>query len=463
MPRVRIWAFYGLWGPCVLSAGRQAQEFGFDASFDPSIFDDPSLFEGTRSSGPFTLKLSQQTFAHVNRHGGTAIDGSPSITSRGTEINRSSLLLKYQNAFAPGWLLQGSAQAKAYWSGDYEYDANDGHIDTDLRVNELFVQRSTALQSVSFGRQTVVWGETEGNSVLDVINTSEFRDLTIIDIEDARRNQWFVLWDYFGAAANDGSGNSGSWSSFLNLYPEFNPAPVRGSPFFFEPPFNLTDYRRGSALSEFGTRWSRSFSRSDIAVMGARLYENQLRYGPPPAPGGDAVAEANSYWLLGFSANRATGRLLLKFDLAFSGDVIADTVLRGVPSFAQRKDKLGTSFGFEYALSNEQQLSVGILAERFLDQSGGLAPDEVLMARGTTGNVLLRYSNALRNNDLMLNLTAQRSLSGDSTLLSFAAAYTLTDNWNITGQIIATRADRSSPLHFLDQDVRLGATVSWSF
>jgi hypothetical protein len=29
----------------------------------------------------------------------------------------------------------------------------------------------------------VVWGENVGNSVLDVINTNEFRDLSIIDID----------------------------------------------------------------------------------------------------------------------------------------------------------------------------------------------------------------------------------------------------------------------------------------
>ena len=96
-----------------------------------------------------------------------------------------------------------------------EYKANGNNFDAESRINEFFVQRSFEQHSIRSYRQTVVWGETVGNSVLDVI-TFEFRDFTIIDIEDARLNQWMVVWDYFGEESN--------WSSFINLYPEFNPA-----------------------------------------------------------------------------------------------------------------------------------------------------------------------------------------------------------------------------------------------
>jgi outer membrane scaffolding protein for murein synthesis (MipA/OmpV family) len=60
-------------------------------------------------------------------------------------------------------------------------------------------------------------------------------------------------------------------------------------------------------------------------------------------------------------------------------------------------------------------------------------------------------------------VTPQRALDGNSLLLSLAANYKLNDNWAVMSQLIATRASKDSPLHFLDQDVRLGATVSYSF
>ena len=234
---------------------------GFD--FDSINFGD-DLFAQPQSNTPawlepFTFKLSQQLFAQVNEHSISRVDGSSDRKNAAIENSRFSLLARYQNPFAAGWLLQASAQAKVYWPGDYEYRANDDRIDTEFRLNELFVQRSTGENSVKLGAQTVVWGENIGNSVLDVINTSEFRDLTIIDIEDARLNQWLLVWDRY-------IGNH-QISSFVNLYPEFNPPPVRGSPFFFEPAFNLTDYRRDKALFEIGSQaaispsWARTYMR----------------------------------------------------------------------------------------------------------------------------------------------------------------------------------------------------------
>ena len=93
------------------------------------------------------------------------------------------------------------------------------------------MQRTLGRHSLKFGRQTLVWGETVGNSVLDVINHTEYRDFSIIDIEDARLNQWMLVWDFFN--------NQSQLSGFLNLYPEFNPSPVEGSPLYFALPINL--------------------------------------------------------------------------------------------------------------------------------------------------------------------------------------------------------------------------------
>jgi hypothetical protein len=306
-----------------------------------------------------------------------------------------------------------------------------------------------------------VWGETVGNSVLDVINHSEFRDLTIIDIEDARLNQWMVVWDHFGESSN--------LSSFINLYPEFNPAAVRGSPFFFEPPFNLTDYDRESKLLfEAGTQWKKSFEGSDIAFMAAYLYENQLLYEDPVTGIGDAVAEKNDFILLGFSANKAIGKLLLNFDFAFSHDVLANSFdFPGTSTLSSplnlKKDQIGTSFGFEYAVDNEQSVSLGIQVQKILDAEEGLLPGQTLVNEGTFGSWLVRYSNTLLNSDLVLSSTLQGDLEADSLLALLGVNYTINDNWAISGQIISINANADSPLVFFAEDLRIGTTITYSF
>jgi hypothetical protein len=270
-----------------------------------------------------------------------------------------------------------------------------------------------------------------------------------------------VVWDYFGEGSN--------FSTFVNLYPEFNPAAVRGSPFFFEGEFHFTDYDRdGKALFEVGSQWRKTFEGSDIAFMVAYLYENQLRYEDPVSRTGDAIAENNDFLLLGFSANRAIGKLLLNFDLAYSHNVLADNFsFPGTASLATpkklRKDQIGTSFGFEYALSNEQSLSLGIQAQMLLHEDEGLLPGQRLINDGVFGSWLIRYSDTRMNGDLVLSSTMQGDLEAESLLALLAVNYTINDNWAIGGQIISISAADSSPLVFFAEDVRLGATLTYSF
>ncbi|TFH74623.1 hypothetical protein E3V39_00160 [Gammaproteobacteria bacterium LSUCC0112] len=439
-----------------------------DAPFtDPfaAAFDDKNLFDNAGSSAPshFRFRLSHQLSGHLNRHSTPTPLGTREQRTRGIENQRLGMNIRYQNPFASGWLLQGSAQIRAWLPGDYEYN-NPERDDAEWRINELYVQRSGARDSFSFGRQTIVWGETLGNSVLDVINTTEYRDLSIIDIEDARLNQWLLVWDRFG--------DNGNWSSFINLYPEFDPTPITGSPLFPRAPsvggqtLRLGYHHRESSLFEVGTRWNRSFSGSDVAVMAARLYENPLRYTLAlPDPTLPALAFAaqstiNDYTLLGLSANRAMGRLLLTLDVAFSQGVLIDSVnnleLPGggsipAPAF-ERRNRLGVSAGLEYGISPTQQISVSASAQ----QDRGLDQD-------ARGNFLLRYSNNLRNDDLVLSATLQSQLDGEAVLMFLGADYRLNDDWEINGQLVLTRIGTQSPLYFLDEDVRAGVTVVWNF
>ena len=435
-------------------------DFGFEDDLFASGFDEPASDRTSWLDG-FTFRFTQQFYGQANNHSVELAPGFSFPRPATVENNRLGANIRYQNAFAPGWLLQASFQSRVYLNSDYEFKANQDKIDIEYRTNELFIQHSFDQHSIKLGRQTVVWGETVGNSVLDVINTSEFRDFTIIDIEDARLNQWMVVWDYFGEDSN--------WSSFVNLFPEFNPAPVRGSPFFFEPPFNLTDYRReGDVLMEVGTQWRKSFEGSDIAIMGAYLYENQLRFTDPESGIGNAIANKNDFFLLGFSANRAIGKLLLSFDLAFSRGITANSFnFPGTAALAPpsdlKKNQLGTSIGFEYAISNEQNISLGIQAQKLLDENGGLQLGQTIANDGVFGTWLLRYSNSLLNGDLVISSTLQGDLAADSLLMLLGADYTLNDNWAVSGQIISINANSGSALVFFDEDLRLGATLSYSF
>ena len=438
-------------------------DFGFDNDIFAGAFDEEEQSATEAWFEDFTIRISQSTSGQINNHSIDLGAFGKFPKPADLETNRLQFNVRYQNPIAPGWLIQGSMWYRVYWNQDYEYTTNQDSIDTEGQLNDLFIQRSSGAHSFKLGRQTVVWGETVGNSVLDIINNSEFRDFTIIDIEDARLSQAMLVWDFFG------TDNSSSLSTFVNLYPEFNPAPVRGSPLFFDPGFNLPDYSRdGIILLEAGTQWKKSFEGSDIAVMAAYLYENQLRYDPPLPGSADARPDINDFLLLGFSANRAIGKLLLNFDLAFSHNILADSfAFPGTSSLSTpvnlRKDQIGTSFGFEYAIDNEQNVSLGIQAQTLLDAEEGLQPGQTLTNDGVFGSWLVRYSNAMRNGDLTLSATLQGDLAAESLLVFLGVDYTLDDNWSLSSQFISITAKSGSFLTVFDEDIRLGMTLTYSF
>jgi len=421
---------------------------GDSFEFDEDMFGDSNLFDSDQRFEHFTFRASHHMLGHLNRR-------------REMETNRLGLNARYQNPIAPGWLIQASGFARFYLPGDYEHDVH-GMPAREFRVNELYVQRSTDNQSVRFGRQTIVWGETVGNSVLDVINTTEFRDLSIIDIEDARLNQWLLNWDYYG--------NNVTFSSFVNLLPDFDRIPPEGSPLRPELPWHLpSEPDQDRNRFEAGTRWSRSFAGSDVAIMAAYLYENQLLYLPPIDDSARMQALDNDYYLLGFSGNRAIGRLLLTLDVAYSHGVRNPTSMvvgtnAITPGGLDRQNRIGTSVGFEYGISNTQQLSVSVAAERLLTDESETDSEAVMGANSdTTGNILLRYSNSVRNENLLLSVTAQSALDADAAVLNLEADYRVSDRLSVISQLIFTRASQDSPLAFLDGDVRAGLTFSLSF
>ena len=445
----------------VLEEGTLEEELIFADDLFTDAFDIIEDIDSSSWRDGLTIRLSQQISGQVNHHLVEPLPGYLLSKHGDLENNRFGINLRYQNAFALGWLLQGSWQARAYWPGDYEYTANNDNLDAEYRVNELFVQRSLDQQSLKLGRQTVVWGETVGNSVLDVINHTEYRDFGTIDIEDARLNQWMLVWDVFK--------DSGNWSSFINLYPEFNPQPVVGSPFYVPLPYELNDYiRSDKTLFEVGTQWSKSFEGSDIALMAAYLYENQLRYpqaNPQPI---DVVALTNDFVLLGLSANRAIGKLLLSADIALSHGLLLDeSTLSGGGGFGLasdiKKDQIALSLGFEYGISNLQSLSVSIQAKRMLDERDGLADEQQLINKGVYGSWLVRYSNQVMNDNLGLSATLQGDLEGDTGLLFLGADYSVNDRWQVAGQIISIISKKNSPLAIFDQDLRLGLIVTYAF
>ena len=110
--------------PMALGQGAEAPEAEGTSLEDELIFVDDlftdafDIIDDIDSSSwrdGLTIRLSQQISGQVNHH---LVEPIPEylLSKHGDlENNRFGINLRYQNAFAPGWLLQGSWQARAYW------------------------------------------------------------------------------------------------------------------------------------------------------------------------------------------------------------------------------------------------------------------------------------------------------------------------------------------------------------
>ncbi|WFP48577.1 hypothetical protein PL263_10675 [Methylomonas sp. EFPC3] len=427
-------------------------------------FDDNAVLAaadaGSEFWDKFTFKFTQLVYAQVHTHK----TDSGALKQATVEDNRLGLLIKYQNPFAPGWNLQGSGQAKLYWPSDYDFEGlssqsieMEQRLDNlEMRLNELYLSKTFGSHTFKLGRQTLVWGEAEGNSVLDTLNVLEYRDLSTIEVEDARINQWFAVWEHFADARR--------WAMFVNLNPQFNPLPRKGSPAYVAPLFPIDAPESDRHRVEAGARMQWSVEHSDVSLMAAYLYENQLHYLTPVRLSGHIQAKDNGYWLLGASANRAIGKLLLKLDLAYSVGLLEDTtILAPIPHTSTvRKDQIGASFGFDYALTNDQSINASVLARSFLAHDSGLAPGERTANGDIFGTWLIRYNCRFLNDTLNFTSFNQGTLNAGQALSSAMLTYAIDDHWSVMGTVIATFANKRSALPILDQDVRVGFSISFS-
>ncbi len=429
-----------------------------------AVIDEPDPKKNAGLWDKFTFKFNQQVYAQVNPH----TTSSGLYKPAGIEDNRLNMLVKYQNAFAPTWNLQGSGQAKLYWPSDYDVVGKNSQSiemeqrlgNTESRLNEFYISKSFTNQTFKLGRQTLVWGEAEGNSVLDLLNTLEYRDLSIIEMEDARLNQWFLSWDIFK--------DSSRISTFVNLNPQFNPLPRVGSPAYIPILFPIVDPNKNKLKFEAGSRIQWSIAHSDITLMAAYLYDNPLHYSTPATIYGNIIANESPYGLLGASANRAIGKLLLKLDFAYSQGLLADTVL--APQFAYplqgsasiRKNQLAATFGFDYALDNEQSITASVQARSFLDYTAGLTTGETMLYDRLYGTWLIRYNRSFQNGNWVFTSYNRGSLNADQVLSSLMLAYTVNDHWSVMGTLIGTLATKESTAYMLDKDLRVGFTISYS-
>ncbi|GGZ68445.1 DUF1302 family protein [Algibacter mikhailovii] len=67
---------------------------------------------------------------------------------------------------------------------------------TNLELREFYYYKSFNAFKLTIGKQQIVWGETDGLKLLDVVNPQNFREFILDDFEDSRIPLWSLKADF---------------------------------------------------------------------------------------------------------------------------------------------------------------------------------------------------------------------------------------------------------------------------
>ncbi|QGZ37631.1 hypothetical protein IP92_04524 [Pseudoduganella flava] len=329
--------------------------------------------------------------------------------------NRTSLRVEYEKYFLDNYYVQLDALETHYWPGDHRANAR-GETFQESTVRSAFLQYSKGKTSVKVGRQILVWGESDAGAITDVISPRNLSELFFVSLEESRLSQFMATVDQFTPV--------GDFSFFYVPRARFNKLPEKGTAYALDLTGGLPQERAPhDNLREYGMRWKKTFGSSDVAVMAARLWDNDYafevdRTRAPPT----FVATPQRFDMLGMSFNLATEKVL------YSGEIARKSpraFLNPATLQTQRKDQLDTSLRAEYTLGNAGNHAVSLEAvnRRVLGWEPGMAT-----TRSSNMFVL-----GWRNNFINDNLTANWLTVYNQTHTSFQHSLFLT--YKVNGRV----------------------------
>ncbi|MBD8525909.1 hypothetical protein [Pseudomarimonas arenosa] len=347
--------------------------------------------------------------------------------------NRSSVRLEYAKPLTSNLYLRLDTKLNLHWSNDHRARAKDEDLFRELVTREAYLQSSFGDTSFRLGYQILPWGVSEGGAITDEVSPRNSAEFFFISLEESRVGQPMLVTDHFG--------DSGHWTAFFVPRPGYNKYPDRGSEYDIPGAFDRRapdDDWDNPGTYEFGARWKRTFGKSDISLMAARLIDN------------DYLVRQQRFRMFGLTANVAIDNLLLRAEVALKQPRAYFALAAGSSELTiVESDQFDSSFGFDYSPGGRALVySAEVVWSRVLDWRSdiiGRERDEYSLV----GSV----SNRFFNDDLTLSLLSIYSEPYTSFQHKFLSSYLIDDNSTIYFELFFPdeRDQRSGTWPYRDQ------------
>lgn len=355
-------------------------EFEMDSSEDTSS-DESSRFSSlVLQPARFTLKheLSNQ------------ITNPYDFTS-----NRSSFRIEYEKYFLSNFYIQFDSKLTAFWNTDHRAQAENENVHFETTSRDAYIQFSKGETSIKVGTQILIWGESDGGAITDVISPRNLSELFFISIEESRIGQPMINIDQFSAL--------GRWSLFYIPDPEFNEYPEEGTAYYVDPFNGLAEYKNEDSdkdLSEYGFSWKKTFGRSDIGLMAASLIDNDFSYRQSGiTTDGKIMLERIKprFSMAGITFNYAQGNYLFSGEIARKyPKVFNDAELQPL-----ERDVVDAALRTEYSLGKGggHSVSLEVVSNHVEDWS-----EDIVTTPEDRNSLIFGWNNHFFNEDLTINL-----------------------------------------------------------
>lgn len=347
--------------------------------------------------------------------------------------NRSSVRLEYSKPLTSNLYLRLDTKLNLHWSNDHRAKAKDEDVFRELVTREAYLQSSFGNTSFRLGYQILPWGVSEGGAITDEVSPRNSAEFFFISLEESRVGQPMLAMDHFG--------DSGQWTAFFVPRPGYNKYPDRGSEYDIPGAFDRNapnDDWGNAGTYEFGARWKRSFGKSDISLMAARLIDN------------DYLVRQQRFQMYGLTANVAIDNVLLRAEVALKQPRAFFARPPGSSDLSiVESDQFDSSFGFDYSPGGRAlTYSAEVVWSRLLDWRNhivGREQDEYSLV----GSV----SNRFFNDDLTLSWLSIYTKPYTSFQHRFLSSYLIDDNSTVYFELFYPdeRDERSGAWPYRDQ------------
>ena len=305
----------------------------------------------TEIENPFFPKDLTLTLAHDFSWAVQAPDS-------GVVTNRSSLRWEFDRSFGDGFFVKFDAGTSLYLQNDHVADADGKSAVVDGKIREFYIQAGFDKWVIRAGKQVVVWGETDGDVINDVVSPRDLSEFVFMDLEDARLGQYMVSMDYYSKL--------GDFFCFFTLDPGFNDAPPRGTRYFREK-YSSVVMRDDPRFfqGEIGVKWKNIYDKFEISLMTASLLGNdRVIVGNDKETWRGVYGRYNFY---GIGASYTIGGFLLKMDAAFKKDFLFQSMEKFFQYSPEQGNVWDTAFGMEYDANGRYMINIELVNRYIVD------------------------------------------------------------------------------------------------